>query len=78
MLHAQSLQSCLTLCDPKDCSPQGSSVHEISQASILEWAAISSYRGSSQLRDGNCVFCISYISRRFFTAEPSGKPPKEE
>ena len=34
-------QSCPTLCDPMDCSPPGSSVHGISQASILEWAAIS-------------------------------------
>ena len=40
-------QSCLTLCDPTDCSPPGSSVHGILQARILEWAAISYYRGSS-------------------------------
>ena len=40
-------ESCLTLCDPMDCSLQGSSVHWISQARILEWAAISSSRGSS-------------------------------
>ena len=32
-------QSCLTLCDPMDCSPPGSSVHEILQARILEWVA---------------------------------------
>ena len=38
---AKSLQSCLTLCDPIDYSPPGSSVHGISQARILEWAAIS-------------------------------------
>ena len=37
-------QSCLTLCDPMDCSPPGSSVHEILQARILEWFAISSSR----------------------------------
>ena len=35
-------QSCLTLCDPMDCSPSGSSAHEIFQARILEWVAISS------------------------------------
>ena len=34
-------QSCLTLCDPMDCSLLGSSVHGIFQARILEWAAIS-------------------------------------
>ena len=37
-------QSCLTLCDPMDCSPPGSSVHENLQARILEWVAISSSR----------------------------------
>ena len=34
-------QSCLTLCDPTDCSPSGSSVHGIILARILEWVAIS-------------------------------------
>ena len=33
----KSLQSCLTLCDPMDCSPPGSSVHGILQEGILEW-----------------------------------------
>ena len=33
-------QSCLTLCDPMDCSPPGSSFHGILQARILEWVAI--------------------------------------
>ena len=32
-------QSCLTPCYPMDCSPPGSSVHEILQARVLEWAA---------------------------------------
>ena len=43
----KSLQSCLTLCDPLDCSPPGSSVHGILQARILEWVAMPSSRGSS-------------------------------
>ena len=42
-----SAQLCLTLCDPMDCSPLGSSVHGILQARILQWVAISSSRGSS-------------------------------
>ena len=41
-LHAHSLQSCLTLCNPINCSPPGSSVHGILQAKILEWVAVSS------------------------------------
>ena len=44
-------QSCLTLCDPVDCSPPGSLVHGILQARILEWVAISFSRGSPQPRD---------------------------
>ena len=56
-------QSCLTLCDPMDCSPPGSSVHGILQARILEWVATSYPRGYSQLRDGTCVSCISYFGR---------------
>ena len=56
-------QSCLTLCDPMDYSPPGSSVHGISQARVLEWVAISYSRGSSWLRDRTCVSCISCIGR---------------
>ena len=40
-----SLQSCLTLCQPMDCNPPGSSVLEILQARILQWVAISYSRG---------------------------------
>ena len=43
---AKLLQSCPTLCEPMDCSPPGSSVHEILQARILEWVAMPSSRGS--------------------------------
>ena len=37
-----SINLCLILCDPMDCSPLGSSVHGILQAKILEWVAIPS------------------------------------
>ena len=40
--------SCLTLCNPTDCSPPGSSVHGILQARILELGAVPTPRGSSQ------------------------------
>ena len=39
-------QLCLTLCDPMDCSPPGSSIHGILRARILEWLASSFSRGS--------------------------------
>ena len=58
------------LCNPRDCSPPGSSVHGLSQARVLEWAAISSSRGSSRPRDQTCISCTA---RGFFTTEPPGK-----
>ena len=68
-------QTCPTLWDPMDCSPQGSSVSGIFQARILEWVAISYSRGSSQSRDQTHISCISCIGRRiFFTTVPPGKP----
>ena len=63
-------QSCLTLCDPMDSSPPGSTIHGIFQARILEWAAISFSRGSSQPRDGTCVSCITDT----LPSEPPEKP----
>ena len=57
-------QSCLTLCDPMDCSPPGSSGHGIFQARILKWVAISYSRGSSQPRGRTSIFCVSCIGRR--------------
>ena len=61
---AKSLQSCLTLSDPMDCSLPGSSVRGILQARILEWVVIPFFRGSFQPRDWTKVSCIA---DRFFT-----------
>ena len=49
--ESEVAQSCLTVFDPMECSLPGSSIHGIFQARILEWAAISFSRGSSQPRD---------------------------
>ena len=38
--ESEVAQSCLTLRDPMDCSPPGSSIHGIFQARVLEWGAI--------------------------------------
>ena len=57
-------QSPPNLCDPVDCNPPGSSVHGIVPARILEWVAISSFRGSSQSSDQNWVSCRSVIGRQ--------------
>ena len=47
LLVSEVAQSCLTLCDPMDCSLPGSTVHGIFQARVLEWVAISFSRESS-------------------------------
>ena len=39
-VESEVAQSCLTLGNPMDCSPPGSSIHGIFQARVLEWAAI--------------------------------------
>ena len=60
-------KSHVTLCDPKDCSPRGSSVRGISQARILEWVAFFFCRGFSQPR-------VSCITGGLFIPEPPVKP----
>ena len=64
LVWSKVAQSCLTLCDPVDCSLPGSSIHGIFQARVLEWVAISFSRGSSPPRDWTWV---SYIVGRHFT-----------
>ena len=53
------VQSCLTLCDPMDCSPPGLSIPGVFQARILEWVAISFSRRSSGPRDQTQVSCTA-------------------
>ena len=57
-------QSCLTLCDPMDCSPLGSSFRGISQARILDWIAIPFSKGIFWPRDQTQV---SHTVGRFFS-----------
>ena len=64
-IPVKSLQLCLTLCNPMDCSPPDSSVHGILQARILEWIAMPSCRESSQPRDRTvylrCKMCLFHL-----------------
>ena len=62
--ESEVAQSCLTLCDPTDCSLRGFSIHGIFQARVPEWVAISFSRGSFQPRDRTWV---SYIASGFLT-----------
>ena len=71
---AQSLQLYPTLRDSIDCSPPGSSVHVISQTSILECIAIYSSKGPAPPRDQTLVSWVSCFVGGFFTTEALGKP----
>ena len=56
--YSEVAQSCLTLCNPVDCSLPGSSIYGILWARILEWVATSFSRGSSRTRVQTRVSCI--------------------
>ena len=59
-----------------NCSLPGSSVRGISQAAILEWVGIFSFRGSSQPRDQTHGSChVSCIAGGFFTTGATWKAP---
>ena len=58
-------------CNPMDYSLPGSCIHGILLARILEWVAISSFKGSCQPRDRTHVSCIAC---GFFISESPGKP----
>ena len=64
---ANLLQSCTTLCNPRDHNPPGSCVHGILQARTLKWVAISYSRGSSWPRDWTQVSCGSCIAGHWAT-----------
>ena len=77
-VHAMSFQSWLTLCDPMDNSPPSSSVHEILQAKIPEYAAMPSSRRCSQPRKGSnppLLCLLSWQVGSLLLALP-GKPNK--
>ena len=72
-MHAPSLHWCLTLRNQMDCSLQGSSVHGILEARILEWVAVPSYRGSSWPSDGTHISCGCRTADEFFITKPLGE-----
>ena len=77
-MHAELLQSCLTLCDPMDYSPLGSSVPRILQARILEWVAIFYSQRCFHPRDrtrGSHI--LLHWQAGSLPLVPSGKPHKE-
>ena len=68
-------QSCPTLCDPKNYSPPGSSVHGIFQARTLEWVAMPSSRGSSLPRDQSASLMSPALACGFLTTRATREPP---
>ena len=64
-------QACSTLCDPRYCSPPGSSVHGILQGRIPEAVAIAFPKGSSQSKDQNRAPTLQADS---LPPEPTQKP----
>ena len=66
-------QSCLTFCDPMDCSPPGSFVHGISQARILDWVAIS-FSGGGGLPDSGIKPGSPTLQADSLLSGPPGKP----
>ena len=69
--ESEVAQSFLTLCNPVDCSPLGSSIHGILQARILEWVAISFSR---ELPDPGIEPKSPALQAEALTSEPPGKP----
>ena len=73
---AKTLLSCLTLCDPMDCSLSGSSLHGILQERILEWVAVSSSRGISPTQGSNLgLLCLLHCQAGSLPLVPPGKSP---
>ena len=74
--HASSVtEACQIRCNYMDCGLPGSSIHGIILARILEWVAMSSFRGFYQPRGLTGGSWASCTGRQInFTTEPSGKP----
>ena len=73
-MHSKSFQSCLTFCNPMDCSHQAPLFPWILQARILVWVAISSSRASS---NPGIELESPAFAGGFFITEPPWKPPKD-
>ena len=82
LLHARLLQSCPNLCNPMDCSLPDSSVHEISQARILDWkkkkrildwVAILFQEIFPSWGSNPCLFVSPALARGFFTISATWK-----
>ena len=65
-------QSCPTLCNSMDCSPPGSSLHEILQARILQWVVISFLQGIFPTQGSNP--CLLHCREILYHLSQQGSP----
>ena len=65
--ESEVTQSCLTPSDPTDCSPPGSSVHGICQATVLEWDAIAF---SEQLLYNSAIPFLGNVCKKIKNMHP--------
>ena len=67
-LMSEVAQSCLTLCDPMDCSLLGSSIHGTFQARVPEWGAIafSKWNITWLLKKRNIAICSNMDGSRSY------------
>ena len=67
----------MSLCDPMDCSPPGSSVHRSLQARVLEWAAVSLLQVQSMTGNkmDNLTGSRRLTPRPFFPSQKRVRPP---
>ena len=74
-MYAAAAQSCLTLCDPMDCSPPGSSAHGVLQARVLEWVPFPSpgHLPDLGIESASPVALVLAGGFFFFATEPPGK-----
>ena len=80
--HAQSLESCPTLCDPMGWGPPGSSVHGILRVRMLDCVAVPSSRKGMHLALFRCSPYVSLCSSVFLTQLSQGpvtplRPPPQ-
>ena len=68
--ESEVTQSCLTLSDPMDCSPPGSSVHGIFQARVLEWGAIAFSKTTTILDTKNSLKVKFIFGDSFYFTGP--------
>ena len=76
--ESEVAQLCLTLRDPMDCGPLGSSIHGIFQARVLEWGAIafSDHKAECWLKEICKTQCYIIFKVLYFKKDNLGEKEK--